>query len=183
MLTRYSTWIASLVVTTIAALMFGCSQQAEKPASSSPGQLDRTILPIQEPKRQTYKELDARKAKAPARFEVKAPRGRPERGRSLDRRHRLWRLQHLWRTDQHAEPGKDRRHRTEIQSLSHDGVVFPDAHGSAHGLQPSQQQRRLDHGNLDGISRQYRRKTSVDNAYGGSSATKWIQHRGFWQVP
>ena len=77
MLTRYSTWIASLVVTTIAALMFGCSQQAEKPASSSPGQLDRTILPIQEPKRQTYKELDARKAKAPARFEVKAPGGAP----------------------------------------------------------------------------------------------------------
>ncbi len=77
MLTRYSTWIASLVLTTTAAFMCGCSQQAEKPASSSPGQLDRTILPIKEPARQTYKELDARNAKAPARFEVKAPEGAP----------------------------------------------------------------------------------------------------------
>ena len=35
--------------------------------------LDRTVLPIQEPKRPTYSELDARKAKAPPRFDVKAP--------------------------------------------------------------------------------------------------------------
>ena len=41
------------------------------------GELDRTVLPIAEPKRPTYKELDARKAKPPARFEVKAPKGAP----------------------------------------------------------------------------------------------------------
>ena len=40
-------------------------------------ELDRTSLPIQEPKRQTYTELDARNAKAPPRFEVKAPAGAP----------------------------------------------------------------------------------------------------------
>ena len=39
--------------------------------------LDRTVLPIQEPKRPTYTELDARNAKAPPRFEVKAPKGAP----------------------------------------------------------------------------------------------------------
>ena len=39
--------------------------------------MDRTILPIKEPVRQTYKELDARKAKAPSRFEVKAPKEAP----------------------------------------------------------------------------------------------------------
>lgn len=39
--------------------------------------LDRTVLPIAEPKRPTYSELDARKAKAPPRFEVKAPKGAP----------------------------------------------------------------------------------------------------------
>ena len=39
--------------------------------------LDRTVLPIAEPKRPTYTELDARKAKPPARFEVKAPKGAP----------------------------------------------------------------------------------------------------------
>ena len=40
-------------------------------------QLDRTSLPIAEPKPPTYKELDARNAKPPARFEVKAPKGAP----------------------------------------------------------------------------------------------------------
>jgi hypothetical protein len=39
--------------------------------------LDRTILPIPEPKYPPIKELDARKAKAPPRFEVKAPKDAP----------------------------------------------------------------------------------------------------------
>ena len=38
---------------------------------------DRTVLPIQEPKRPTYSELDARNVKPPPRFEVKAPQGAP----------------------------------------------------------------------------------------------------------
>ena len=38
---------------------------------------DRTILPIQEPKRPIYTELDARNAKMPPHFEVKAPAGAP----------------------------------------------------------------------------------------------------------
>jgi len=44
---------------------------------SAQEKLDRTVLPIAEPKRPTYRELDARKAKPPARFEVKAPKGAP----------------------------------------------------------------------------------------------------------
>ena len=39
--------------------------------------LDRTILPVPEPKYPPITELDARNAKAPARFEVKAPAGAP----------------------------------------------------------------------------------------------------------
>jgi arylsulfatase len=39
--------------------------------------LDRSILPIPEPKRQTYTELDARNAKPPQRWQVKAPVGAP----------------------------------------------------------------------------------------------------------
>lgn len=38
---------------------------------------DRSSLPIKEPPRQTYTQLDARDAKAPARWEVKAPKGAP----------------------------------------------------------------------------------------------------------
>ncbi len=42
-----------------------------------PKQLDRTVLPIREPKYPPITELDVRKAKAPPRFEVKAPKGAP----------------------------------------------------------------------------------------------------------
>ena len=38
---------------------------------------DRTVLPIKEPKRQTYTELDVRNAAAPPRFHVTAPKGAP----------------------------------------------------------------------------------------------------------
>jgi len=76
---RYSTRIASLLFIAIATLTFGCTQAAntETAASNSADGLDRTVLPIAEPKRQTYKELDARNAKPPARWEVKAPQGAP----------------------------------------------------------------------------------------------------------
>jgi arylsulfatase len=46
-------------------------------AAQAPAMLDRTVLPVAEPKRPVYTELDARKAKMPPRFEVKAPAGAP----------------------------------------------------------------------------------------------------------
>jgi arylsulfatase A-like enzyme len=50
---------------------------AEVPAGGSGGELDRTVLPIAEPKVPSITEVDARKAKAPPRFEVKAPAKAP----------------------------------------------------------------------------------------------------------
>jgi arylsulfatase A-like enzyme len=50
-------------------------------AASAPGQstdgLDRTVLPIREPQYPTSTELDARNAKPPPRFEIKAPAAAP----------------------------------------------------------------------------------------------------------
>jgi arylsulfatase len=46
-------------------------------AASAPGALDRSVLPIPEPKRAPITELDVRKAKAPPRFEVRAPKAAP----------------------------------------------------------------------------------------------------------
>ena len=138
MSTRFSTKIASLMLIATAALSFGCTRIANhrnnRVESRASDGLDRTVLPIPEPKRQTYKELDARNAKAPARWEVKAPAGCPKRRRRLDRRHRLWCVQHVWRTDQYADAGKGRANGTQIQSLSHDGIVFTDARRVAHRL-------------------------------------------------
>jgi Sulfatase len=45
--------------------------------ASAQERLDRTVLPIPEPTRQPIIELDARNAKPPARFQVKAPAGAP----------------------------------------------------------------------------------------------------------
>ncbi|MBE9549724.1 MAG: arylsulfatase [Proteobacteria bacterium] len=46
-------------------------------AASTQGKLDRTSLPIQEPERPTYSQLDVRNVKAPPFFEVKAPKHAP----------------------------------------------------------------------------------------------------------
>ena len=68
-----TTALAGAVVILAAAI----ATQALAAVASAQEKLDRTVLPIREPKRPTYKELDARKVKAPPRFEVKAPKGAP----------------------------------------------------------------------------------------------------------
>jgi len=58
--------------------LFSCtSKKADQATITADGGMDRTVLPIKEPLRQTFKELDVRNAKAPARFDVKAPKGAP----------------------------------------------------------------------------------------------------------
>ncbi len=80
MSTRLRSQIALLALIALATLMFGCATQTDPgttESNASADGLDRTVLPIKEPARQTYKELDARNVKAPARWEVKAPQGAP----------------------------------------------------------------------------------------------------------
>jgi arylsulfatase len=45
--------------------------------ASEEAHFDRTVLPIQAPPRPTFTELDVRNAKAPPRFDVKAPESAP----------------------------------------------------------------------------------------------------------
>jgi arylsulfatase len=63
----------------LATLAFaaGCAGSGGGSAAPSGGLLDRTVLPIAEPVPASISEIDARKAKAPPRFEVKAPSGAP----------------------------------------------------------------------------------------------------------
>jgi arylsulfatase len=56
----------------LSLLSGGAVAQAETPMT-----LHRTVLPIPEPQRPPITEMDVRKAKAPPRFEVKAPKGAP----------------------------------------------------------------------------------------------------------
>ena len=55
----------------------GAAPAAAGGAPRAAGDLDRTVLPIPEPAPKSFSELDARKATAPPRFQVKAPAGAP----------------------------------------------------------------------------------------------------------
>ncbi len=67
--------MVSILLLQVAILAIGAGSYA---ADSSPAATpDRTVLPVQEPKPPLYKELDARNAKMPPNFEVKAPAGAP----------------------------------------------------------------------------------------------------------
>ena len=71
---------AVTIVLAIIFLFLAACQQQKAPgtqSSASADTVDRTVLPIKEPAAPTYTELDARNAKAPPRFAVKAPQGAP----------------------------------------------------------------------------------------------------------
>lgn len=64
-------------------MLVGCSDSSEQQSvsgqnvTSAPGKLDRTVLPIPDPEYAKITELDARNAKAPPPFSVKAPKEAP----------------------------------------------------------------------------------------------------------
>jgi arylsulfatase len=66
----------NFIVHGAAALVFSLAAAAQA-APPAAGKLDRSVLPIAEPKRPVIKEIDARKVKAPPRFQVRAPAGAP----------------------------------------------------------------------------------------------------------
>ncbi|MFN7687614.1 MAG: arylsulfatase [Sphingobacteriales bacterium] len=63
----------------LSSWLLSCNQPKQKTvaAGNEPSSIDRTILPIKEPTYPAFTELDARKAKAPTRFELKAPEKAP----------------------------------------------------------------------------------------------------------
>src|SRR5512144_658446 len=61
----------------LALALMSCGGTSTTTPSTTVGVLDRTVLPIHAPAPPTFTELDARNAKAPPRFEVKAPTGAP----------------------------------------------------------------------------------------------------------
>ena len=69
-----------LIILSAGLIMAACSSHQETTVDADPlanNELDRSVLPIKEPKRPTYKELDVKDATAPPRFEVNAPKGAP----------------------------------------------------------------------------------------------------------
>jgi len=68
--------IVSMMLFLVVVLVIGARAQAAETKTET-ATLDRTVLPVPEPNRPLYKELDARNAKMPPNFEVKAPAGSP----------------------------------------------------------------------------------------------------------
>src|ERR1700745_288850 len=66
-----------IFVSCIISLALCAAFIAQAPGQTGNSKLDRTILPIPEPTVKPITTLDARDAKAPPRFEVKAPKGAP----------------------------------------------------------------------------------------------------------
>lgn len=71
------TLIKMLVIVFFA--LVACESKKQIPAADTGTKegIDRTVLPIKFPPRETSKELDVRNAKQPVRYEVKAPEGAP----------------------------------------------------------------------------------------------------------
>jgi arylsulfatase len=65
--------INRILILGVLSVLWAAPSCAQREAAT----LDRTVLPIPEPARPVYTELDVRDATPPARFEVKAPEGAP----------------------------------------------------------------------------------------------------------
>ncbi len=68
-----------LSILMLAGMFYSCTpkQEDQTQSASAPGTIDRTVLPIKEPTYPNDTTMDARNAKAPARFDVKAPEKAP----------------------------------------------------------------------------------------------------------
>ncbi len=127
--------------------------------------------------------LDARDAKAPPRFEVKAPQGRAERHRLPDRRHRVRPPEHVRRRHSHADARSAREPGAQVQPLPHDGALLADARGDPDRPQPPHEQRGRDHGSRHGVPGQHGRAAAERHAARRDPAPERLQHGRLRQVP
>lgn len=68
----------SLITLISLSVLMSCEPKKPEPvASQNPEGLDRTVLPIREPDRPRYSELDVRNTTPPPRFDLKAPKDAP----------------------------------------------------------------------------------------------------------
>jgi arylsulfatase A-like enzyme len=67
----------TLAIAAVSTVIGSAWAQSKPAPAAAPYPMDRTVLPIAEPKYPLATELDARKATAPKRFEVTAPKGAP----------------------------------------------------------------------------------------------------------
>ena len=127
--------------------------------------------------------LDARNAKAPPRFEVKAPAKAPERAHRADRRHGLRPVERLRRADPHADAGEDwRRAGCSYNQFHTTALCSPTRAALLTRPQPSRLQHGLDHRDGDRLPRPDRAAAQQRRAAGRDAAAQRLQHRRLRQV-
>jgi hypothetical protein len=137
-------------------------------------QIDRTVLPIPDPQPPTITELDARNAKPPPRFELKAPKGAPNvvvvllDDMGFGQSSAFGGPCHMPNLEKLAENG------LRLNNFHTTALCSPYSHRVTDGTQSSCEQRRRDHGTRHGISWQHRDTAAERGAGGRDAAFEWI---------
>ena len=151
-------------------------------AASAQPAVNRTVLPVQEPRIPPSTTFDVRNAKMPKRFDVKAPAGAPNVVIVL--------IDDLGfgATSTFGGPirtdvlDKLAAERPALQQLPHHRAVVADARGAEVGPQPSHGEHGLHHRDGDRLPRRDRPDPEHDRAAGGDAAPERLQHGRVRQV-
>ncbi len=149
--------------------------------SGRPVPLDRTILPIPEPQPPAITELDVRNAKAPPRFEVKAPAGAPNvlivliDDMGFGQSSAFGGPIHMPTAERLAKGAA-------VQPVSHHGALLADPCRAPVRPQPSHVQHGLDHGDRHRVPRPDRAAAQQRGAAGRDAPPQWLRHRRLRQV-
>ncbi len=168
------------VIMTVVVIIMGMAVHVM--AQQNTGAPDRTVLPIQEPKRPLYTELDARNAKMPPRFEVKAPAGAPNVVIIL--------IDDLGFGATEAfggpipTPTLERlaQERTALQQLPYHGTVLADARSAQVRPQPPHREHGLHHRDGDRFPGRNGPDSQRNGTGGRNAAAERLQHRGVRQM-
>ncbi len=178
---RYQTIGRVVASLSLAVLTMGI--QGSWPAQTQAAdELDRTVLPIPEPK---YPH--DHRARCPQRQGPAAVRGQgagqgAQRAHRADRRHGLRPVERLRRADPHADGGAPGQGRAALQPVPHHGALLADPRGAAQRPQPSHEQHGLDHGDGHRLPRPDRAAPQQRGAAGRDAAAQRLQHRRLRQV-
>ena len=141
--------------------------------------LDRTVLPIPEPTAPPITELDVRNAKAPPRFEVKAPAKAPNVLIVLIDDMGFGQSSAFGGPIHMPTAGAPGQERAPLQPVPHHGALLADPRRPALRPQPSRVQHGLDHGDRHRLPRPDRAAAQQRGAAGRDAAAQRLRTAAF----
>ena len=161
---------------------FAGNAAVSAPPEATEGTLDRTVLPIPEPKSPIFTELDVRNVKVPPRFEVKAPAHAPNvlivliDDMGFGQSSAFGGPIHMPTVEKLASE------RAQVQPVSHHGTLFADPGGAAYRSQSSRLQHGLDHGDGDGLPGSDREAARQRGPDGRDASPQRVRNRRLREV-